>query len=122
MISANAGDGVDDIGANGNLIAGNWIGTNALGSAALANTGDGVYVMLSSSVTIGGTSVGAGNLISGNNANGVEINDSSSTLVEGNLIGLDQTGTCAIGNTRGRRADRQRFHIQYHRRAGRRGA
>ncbi len=98
VISANAGDGVDDIGANRSLIAGNWIGTNALGTAALANTGDGVYVALSSSVTIGGTSVGAGNLISGNNANGVEINDSSSTLVEGNLIGLDQTGTRAIGN------------------------
>ena len=98
VISANAGDGVDDIDANASLIAGNWIGTNAVGTAALANTGDGVYVALSSSVVIGGTSVGAGNLISGNNANGVEINDSSSTLVQGNLIGLDQTGTLAIGN------------------------
>ena len=48
---------------------------------------------------IGGTIPAAGNLISGNNANGVEINDSSSTLVQGNLIGLDQTGTLAIGNS-----------------------
>ncbi len=62
VISANAGDGVDDIGANASLIAGNWIGTNARGTAALANTGDGIYVELSSSVTIGGTSVGAGNI------------------------------------------------------------
>ena len=98
VISANAGDGVDDIDANSNLFAGNWIGTNAVGTAALANAGDGVYVELSSSVIIGGTSVGAGNLISGNDANGVEINDSNSTLVQGNLIGLDQTGTLAIGN------------------------
>ena len=44
VISGNAGDGVDDIGANSNLIAGNWIGTNADGTAALANAGDGVYV------------------------------------------------------------------------------
>ena len=36
VISANAGDGVDDIDANANLIAGNWIGTNAAGTAALA--------------------------------------------------------------------------------------
>ncbi len=98
VISASAGDGVDLIDANASLIAGNWIGTNALGTAPLANAGDGVYVAMSSSVIIGGTSVGAGNLISGNNSSGVEINDSESTLVQGNLIGLDQTGTLAIGN------------------------
>ena len=53
---------------------------------------------MSSSMTIGGTTVGAGNLISGNDANGVEIDDSSAILVQGNLIGLDQTGTLAMGN------------------------
>ncbi len=70
-----------------------------LGTALLANTGDGVYVAMSSSVIIGGTSRGAGNLISGNDSSGVEINDSSGTLVQGNLIGLDQSGTLAIGNS-----------------------
>ncbi len=98
VISANAADGVDDIDANANVVAGNWIGTDAVGTAALANGGDGVYVDLSSSVLIGGTSMGSGNLISGNVANGVEIDDSRGTLVQGNLIGLDQTGTLAIGN------------------------
>ena len=39
-----------------------------------------------------------GNLISGNAASGVEINDSTGTLIQGNLIGLDQTGTLALGN------------------------
>ncbi len=61
-------------------------------------SGDGIEVIQSSSVTIGGTSAGAGNVISGNNGSGVEINDSSSILVQGNLIGLDPTGTRAIGN------------------------
>ena len=97
-ISANAGDGVDDIDANSNLIAGNWIGTNATGTAALGNIGDGIFVSGSSSVIIGGTAEGDGNLISGNASNGVEINDSSGTLIQGNLIGLDQTGTAALGN------------------------
>ena len=41
VISANAGDGIDDIEASSNLIAGNWIGTTADGTAALANTAPG---------------------------------------------------------------------------------
>ena len=40
----------------------------------------------------------ATNLISGN-TNGVEINDSSQNLVQGNMIGTDTTGTLAIGNS-----------------------
>ncbi len=99
VISGNSGDGVGDIDANSNLIAGNWIGTVAGGTAALANTGDGVYVAGSSSITIGGTGLGAGNLISGNDSNGVEINDSTNSLIQGNLVGLDQTGTLPLGNT-----------------------
>ena len=53
----------------------------------------------SSSVIIGGTAAGAGNLISGNATSGIEINDSKNTLIQGNLIGLDQTGTLALGNS-----------------------
>ena len=98
VISANGGDGVNDFQANDNVIAGNWIGTNASGTVVLGNTGDGVDVAMSSSVIIGGTALGAGNLISGNESDGVEINDSNGTLVQGNIIGLDQTGTLAFGN------------------------
>ena len=89
---------MDDIDANSNVIVGNWIGTNATGTAALGNGGDGVFVSGSSSVIIGGTAAGAGNLISSNATNGIEINDSTRTLIQGNLIGLDQTGTLALGN------------------------
>ncbi len=40
----------------------------------------------------------AANLISGN-TNGIEISDSRSNLVQGNLIGTDTTGTFAVGNS-----------------------
>ena len=48
--------------------------------------------------TIGGTTPGSGNLISGN-TNGVEIDGASGNLVQGNLIGTDTTGRLAMGNT-----------------------
>ncbi len=97
VISGNAGDGVSIVSATSNLIAGNWIGTNALGTAALGNTGDGVYLNQATGNTIGGTSPTSANLISGN-TNGVELNDASSNYVQGNMIGTDTTGTLAIGN------------------------
>ena len=100
VISANAGDGLDIVGSGGtgNLVAGNWIGTNATGTAILANAGDGLFIADASGNTIGGTVQTATNLISGN-TNGIEISDSSSDLVEGNMIGTDTTGTLALGNS-----------------------
>jgi hypothetical protein len=50
--------------------------------------------------TIGGTVVGAGNVISGFFGYGVYISDAgtSGNLVQGNIIGADHTGTNALGN------------------------
>ena len=98
VISANAGDGVSIGSASSNLVAGNWIGTNAVGTAALGNTGDGVYLNQATDNTIGGTTPAAANLISGN-TNGVEISNSSQNVVQADLIGTDTSGTLALGNT-----------------------
>ena len=100
QIYANAGQGTD-LGGSGTqdtTVAGNWIGTNRDGTAAVGNAGDGVYLNQTQNATIGGTVAGAGNLISGN-ATGVEINDASSVYVQGNLIGTDWTGTLPLGNS-----------------------
>ena len=50
--------------------------------------------------TIGGTTPGAGNVISGNTNDGVEINcaGASGNLVAGNDVGTDVTGTVALAN------------------------
>ena len=58
-----------------NIVSGNFIGTNADGSAALTNVGGGqqigVYLFDAPDNTIGGTAVGAGNVISGNITYGI---------------------------------------------------
>ena len=85
-------------GASNTTILGNYIGTNATGSAALAptqNIPDGIQVN-SANNTIGGTG-GGRNLISGNN-NGISVLGGTGTVVLNNYIGTDITGATAIAN------------------------
>ncbi|MBI5383587.1 MAG: hypothetical protein HZA90_02760 [Verrucomicrobia bacterium] len=91
-----AGSGVDVNGASGTLVQGNRIGTDVSGTMALGNF-IGVKVGVGSQHLIGGASLGAGNLISGNRFRGITIHFSGN-LVQGNLIGTDITGTQALGN------------------------
>jgi len=90
----------------GNIIEGNYIGTNVAGTAALANDFRGIGIggdqtdPPSANNRIGGTTTQARNIISGNKVQGVRILNlpSSGNLVQGNYIGTDVTGTVAIGN------------------------
>ncbi len=76
---------------------GNRIGTDASGTAALGNGTYGVHVR-AASTTIGGSSAGAGNLISGN-TNGIALAfDVSGGVAQGNLIGVDAGGVNPLGN------------------------
>ncbi|MDR3634721.1 MAG: Calx-beta domain-containing protein [Isosphaeraceae bacterium] len=105
VISGNSSsDGIDIVGAsaNGTLIEGNDIGTDLTGTVALPN-GGGISVDNGAvNTTIGGTSAGAGNLISGNEDDGVSLSNQggspSGTLIEGNLIGTNIGGTLGLGN------------------------
>ncbi|MBS0507801.1 MAG: DUF4347 domain-containing protein, partial [Proteobacteria bacterium] len=101
VISGNSGPGLwIDGGATGNQVRGNYIGTNVAGAAAVANQTNGIR-LLSTGNTIGGTAAGAGNVISGNLGNGIDIAGTSATgnTVAGNTIGLNATGTAAVGNS-----------------------
>ena len=84
MISGNTDDGVlfnvqnTDSGPTDNVVAGNLIGTNAAGTAALGNGDDGVLIEAgATAITIGGTTASARNIISGNANDGVEITSTS---------------------------------------------
>ena len=60
-------NGIEVKGATGNLIAGNYIGTDAGGVSPLGNGNDGVLLGAGTrGNTIGGTAAGAGNVISAN--------------------------------------------------------
>src|SRR5207249_1953128 len=57
VISGNKSDGVRIFGAGttGNVLLGNYIGTNGSGSGPLANKGEGVYIDAAPDNTVGGT-------------------------------------------------------------------
>jgi hypothetical protein len=106
VISGNAGDGVAIAGSgtSQNVVTGDFIGTNAAGTAGLGVQYTGVYILNSAtSNTIGGTTAGARNVISGNVYNGVYITGSGTQYndVEGDYIGTDVTGNHAVGNQSG---------------------
>jgi hypothetical protein len=108
VISANAGGGVRIVGSNENVVAGNYIGTDATGTAALGNGSFGVTIgggSQSNRVGTNGDGIGDAaerNVISGNRGqDGVAIGPSDNNVVAGNYIGTDVSGTYAVGNGRG---------------------
>ena len=106
IISGNTLDGVAITGNSTtlNIVQGNYIGTNAPGTAVVPNTGAGVYIEDSPSNTIGGLSItpgtAPGNVISGNAAGiVVKFDGADSNIIQGNIIGLAATGSGDLGNT-----------------------
>jgi parallel beta-helix repeat protein len=102
LISGNAA-GIALASTHDNIVKGNWIGLDISGTAAIPNWGSvGIGLQGTSRDLIGGQEPGAGNVISGNPACGVEIFlGTSGARIIGNLIGTDANGTAAIGNQQG---------------------
>jgi len=97
------GVNISGIGSTGNLVQGNLVGTDAVGANAVPNYEYGVSIEGSAGNTVGGTTVSARNVVSGNGLAGVRIAfvDSTANLVQGNFIGTDMTGTAAVSNSTG---------------------
>jgi titin len=87
-----------NIGADNALIEGNYIGTDVTGEAAVGQPGGSGGIFGADGCTIGGTSPGAGNLISGN---GYGLRYVTNSLIQGNFIGTNKEGTKSIGNFAG---------------------
>jgi uncharacterized repeat protein (TIGR01451 family) len=104
-----------DVVASQNRIQGNYIGTNALGSAALGNNNFGVALFVGPVNNVIGTDsdgindANEGNLISATgltagNGQGISITSNgvaptAGNVIAGNRIGTDAGGTAAIGNS-----------------------
>ena len=125
VISGNTGNGLVLSGSSADTVVANRIGTNAAGTAAVPNGGDGILLTAAARGNeIGGTeftdaktgqvnnptgSKGTvtpvfvvpplGNLVSGNDGDGVAVvNRSKRNTLNGNFIGTTADGDAALGN------------------------
>lgn len=95
----NFGINISNAGANGTVIANNFIGVDVTGAAPAPNQ-IGIYIGAGSSgATVGGPAPAWRNVISANRQAGISISDSSDNRVLGNYIGLNAAGAAPLGNT-----------------------
>ena len=98
VISGNGNFGLQIASSTGNVVQGNFIGTDKTGTMRLSNA-SGILLAGAGGNSIGGTGAGEGNLISGNLSDGILFQGlGSANFVRGNLIGTDVTGTRDLGN------------------------
>ncbi|MFO7742600.1 MAG: NosD domain-containing protein [Anaerolineae bacterium] len=105
LISGNNDEGIviRDLGAKGNRVLGNFVGTNASGDAPLPNNNGLALALDASNNQVGGTGTGEGNLISGNTNFGLWVSSVGTTdnQILGNYIGTDISGFAALPNYHG---------------------
>jgi hypothetical protein len=108
VISGNGGSGIGYVRAPGLVrdlsnivIKGNKIGSNAAGTAKIGNHRDGVSLN-GTEIQIGGGVSGEGNVISGNDGDGIALSSdpsqASNIKIQGNRIGTNDDGDAALAN------------------------
>jgi hypothetical protein len=94
IVSSNVADGISiTFGPFGNVVRGNYVGTDASGTRRLGNH-DGIQI------SGNGSNAVIANVVCGNWQHGVIVDGELEihSVVQGNLIGVDATGTNALGN------------------------
>jgi len=84
--------------STGNLVQGNYVGTDVTGTIDLGGASIAIYIADGSANTIGGTTPAAANLISGGDSSGVGIATGGGNFVLGNLIGTQIDGVTPLPN------------------------
>jgi hypothetical protein len=93
-----AGIFIEGSSATGNVVLGNYLGTDLTGTVAKGNY-EGIEIDNANN-TVGGASAADRNVISGNHLHGIDISGAmaSGNAVLGNYIGVDSSGARALGN------------------------
>jgi hypothetical protein len=104
LISGNNAYGVLINGASAvNQLSGNFVGTNAAGTAAIGNRLDGVAIVNADDNSLIGCTFQQDpfvfyNVIDGNGGNGLRIDDSDNTTVQANFFGMGADNSTPLGN------------------------
>jgi len=104
VISGNNANGVLITGkATGNQLSGNFIGTDGTGNEALGNTLDGVAIVGANGNSLIGCNFQEDpfvyyNVLSGNGANGLRVDNSNDTIIQANFFGMGADNNTRVGN------------------------
>jgi parallel beta-helix repeat protein len=101
VISGNGKYGVviESIPSTGNLVQGNFIGTDPTGTSPIGNANHGVIIQLGASANmIGGTAAGAGNTIDFNAGSGVVVDKGTGNAILSNSISANAGGGIVLTN------------------------
>jgi hypothetical protein len=94
IVSGNIRSGIS---GSPSVVQGNFVGTDASGTAVLTNHSYGIVISNATSGLIGGTTPGARNVITGISGYAILIG-ASGINIEGNFIGTDFTGSLPVGD------------------------
>ncbi len=104
LISGNGANGVliNDK-ATANQLSGNFIGTDASGDSALGNGQNGVAIVQANNNSLLGCTIQTNpfvfyNVIDGNGANGLLVDNSNGTTIQANFFGMGANNNIAVGN------------------------
>jgi hypothetical protein len=101
LISGNTGAGISLLpGGNGNVVRGNFIGTNATGVGRIPNA-EGIRIEGAAATAVGGPAAGEANLISGNGTGILIVAGGNNNVLQNNLIGTNAAGTGPLSNNIG---------------------
>jgi hypothetical protein len=101
VLSGNGGNGLRITNSNNTTVQANFMGVGANNASIVANGGDGLLVSGSSANTQVGGVIPLGNVISGNNRNGIEVSDTASGFTSFNTF----AGIFAFGGAAPNRRD-----------------